>query len=111
EARTRSPRLQPALGAGVRGTAFTRRRAWLARRRGPDEPSARPARRRTGRLVRFLPVLQLPLLPGLSWSARGSEPGGPRADRGARSGDWPRAVSAGVSRRPRGDVQLAGRAG
>ena len=78
---------------------------------GPDEPCAREPHRRARRVVRFLPVLQLSVLPGVSRCARGGQPCGPRADGGARSGDRAGTVSAALSRRPRPDVQLAGRAG
>ena len=109
QARTRSARVRPALGARVRPDAFDRRRARLAGCRRTDQPCADHASEEARHRLGLLHLLQLPLLPRVSRDSCGRIARHPRPDRRARLDDWPERLRADLPRRPRSDVQLARR--
>ena len=69
-ARAQSARVRPPVATRVRPGALDGRRARVARQRRPGEPGAGRLRRAAGGDVRLLPLLQLPLLPRVSWCPR-----------------------------------------
>ena len=91
DARARTGRIWPHLGARVHAAPCSSRRIGLARRRRADEPRAVAYIRQHAAALRLFHLLQRSLLPRLSRRARGARQGDPgahgRTRRRARSGD------------------------